>query len=385
MKDLKSAPIPENDFSRREFMKKCIACSVGYFALSRMSFAGQLLPEETNQLHKAKYWKPLTGGETQCLLCPNECTLRPGANGICHSRGNRDGEFYSLVYGRPAVISLDEIEKSPLYHYQIKENAFSIATSGCNLDCQFCQNWKITQAGPDEVETFKLEPKEVIRRAKKNKVNSINFFYSEPTVYFEYMLDIAALAKKENMKTFCITAGYINDEPLNELIPYIDAFVLGIKSFDETFYKKYIGCSVEPIKKTLKTLAKHKDKTWFEIVNLLITDLNDQEESIRQMCWWIAQEAGNDVPVHFTRFEPAYKMPDTLPTPVSTLENSYNIAKECGLNYVYIGNLPGHKGNNTFCPACKEAVIERINYKVVNNSLKNGKCSCGNKIPGFWI
>ncbi len=374
-----------NRISRKSFIKNCGVYSLSIWSTFNLFRTNLLFGNNHPELHQAKYWKYLSWEKVKCMLCPNECNLNLGENGDCHARGNRDSVLYSMVYSKPSVIMLDEIEKSPLYHYQINEKVFSIATAGCNLACQFCQNYEISQVGPDAVETFDLEPKDVIERAKKHKVNSINFFYTEPIIYYEYMLDIAKLAKNENMKTFCVTAGYINSDPLNELIPYIDAFVLGLKGFDDEFYKKYIGCSIEPIKNTLKILANKTDKTWFEIVNLLIPGLNDNDEILNTMCAWIYNEIGNNIPLHFTRFEPAYKMTDTPSTPINTLEKAYKIAKENGLQYVYVGNVPGHEGNNTICPKCNKTLIERVNYTVINNYLENGKCSCGNTIPGHWL
>lgn len=374
-----------NENSRRKFIKNCLACSAGFAILGGIDFPEKLFAQTGDGLHKASYWEPMADNKVKCKLCPNNCILEAEKNGPCFSRGNRKGEMFALSYALPSVIMLDDIEKTPLYHYQLNEKVFSIATAGCNLHCQFCQNWEISQAGPNDVKTFNLEPAEVIARAKKNNVNSINFFYTEPFVYYEYMLDIAKLAKQEKMKTFCITAGYAGKEPLEELIPYIDAFVLGLKGFDDSFYKKYCGGSVEYIKDTIKTLVKHKDKTWFEIVNLLITGLNDDIAGIREMVKWIKSEAGINVPLHFTRFEPAYKMMDIPATPLGRFEDVYDLAKKEGMQYVYIGNIAGHKGNNTYCPKCDKLLIERVNYEVIKNSLKNGKCSCGNEIPGHWL
>ena len=382
-----------NNFSRRAFLRNCTGFGLGCFVFNNMDFSENLLTGNTKELnnsntiklHKADYWKSLGKKITQCELCPNGCTLAVGENGNCHSRGNRDGEYYSLVYGLPAIIALDNIEKSPLYHYQIKDKAFSIATSGCNLHCNYCQNSDYSQVGPDEVKTYPLEPADVIARAKKNGVNAINFFYTEPTIYFEYMRDIAVLAKKENMKTFCVTAGSINEEPLNELIPLIDAFVFGLKGFDKVFYTKYIHGELEPIKNSLKILAKNKDKTWFEIVNLLVTDLNVDDTQITAMCKWIKEEIGIDVPLHFTRFEPYYKMKDFEPTPISSLSNAYQIAKDIGLQYVYTGNLPGNDGCNTYCPKCRKTLIERVDFDIIKNITDKGKCSCGHQLPGYWL
>ncbi len=374
-----------NENSRRKFIKNCLACTAGFTILGGLDFPEKLFAQNTDGLHKASFWEPMADNKVKCKLCPNGCILLPEKNGPCFTRGNRKGELFALSYAKPSVITLDDIEKSPLYHYQLSEKVFSIATAGCNLHCQFCQNWEISQSGPDNVKTFDLSPEEVIARAKKNNVNSINFFYTEPIIYYEYMLDIAKLAKQNKMKTFCITAGYISPEPLDEFIPYIDAFVIGLKGFDDTFYKKYCSGNVSYIKQTIKTLAKNKDKAWFEIVNLLITDLNDSKEGINEMVQWIKNEVGINVPLHFTRFEPAYKMMDVQATPLSRLEDAYDIAKKAGIEYVYVGNIPGHKGNNTYCPKCGKLLIERVNYEVIKNNLKNSKCSCGNEIPGHWL
>lgn len=374
--------------SRRHFIQRSCAFCAGWYIFNNLMIPKKLIASPAMMgkgLHKAEYWKSLSDKMTQCQLCPNECITSPGENGNCHSRGNRDGEYYSLVYGLPAVIALDNIEKSPLYHYQISGKAFSIATSGCNLHCQYCQNWDYSQVTIDDVKTFPLEPAEVIARAKKNDVNAINFFYTEPTIYFEYMRDIATLAKKEGMKTFCVTAGYINEEPLTELIPLIDAFVFGLKGFDKDYYSNIIGGELEPIKKSLKLLAKNADKTWFEIVNLLVTGLNVDSKQITEMCQWIKDEIGKDVPLHFTRFEPYYKLKDLDPTPIDALSNAYKIATDLGLEYVYVGNLPGNEGCNTVCPKCGTTVIERVDFEVIKNTTVKGKCSCGNQLPGHWI
>jgi pyruvate formate lyase activating enzyme len=377
-----------NRISRRTFIQQgtllCVGCYLfGSFLNNKKGYANA--PIKFNDLHKADYWTALTDNKIKCGLCPNACEVSPGENGKCHSRGNRDGVFYSLVYSYAAVISLDNIEKTPLFHYQINGQSLSIATTGCNLQCQFCQNWEYSQADFDATKAFYLEPAEVIARAKKNGVDSINFFYTEPTVYFEYMRDIATLAKKENMTTFCITNGYINAEPLNELIPLIDAFAFGLKGFDNNFYTTYLGGELEPVKKSLLLLAKNQEKTWFEIVNLLVTGLNDDTTKITEMCQWIKDNIGTDVPLHFTGFEPYYLMKDIEPTPVSTLIASRKKAMELGLNYVYIGNFPGSDGGNTFCPKCGKTLIERVNFETIKNNTDKGKCSCGQQLPGHWI
>lgn len=374
--------------SRRKFISQgsllCIGCYLLGNAMFRRNAIGSPQIKITD-LHKADYWTSLTDNKIKCQLCPNGCEVAPGENGKCHSRGNREGVFYSLVYSYPAVISLDNIEKTPLFHYQIKGQSLSIATTGCNLQCQFCQNWEYSQADFDITKAFYLEPSEVIARAKKNGADSINFFYTEPTIYFEYMRDIATLAKKENMTTFCITNGYINEDPLTELIPLIDAFAFGLKGFDEKFYSTYLGGTLEPVKKSLLLLARNKEKTWFEIVNLLVNGLNDDSEKINEMCQWIKDNIGTDVPLHFTRFEPYYLLKNLEPTPVSTLISARSSAQNIGLEYVYVGNLPGDDGCNTVCPECSKTLIERVNFETIKNNTDKGKCSCGHQLPGHWI
>ncbi len=372
--------------SRKIFIRDCLTCTLGLTSLSMLKLADNLNAKSTDKLHKADYWKSLPGGITKCMLCPNGCELSSGETGLCHARGNYDGTMYSLVYNKPAVIAMDNIEKTPLYHYQLKEKVFSIATAGCNLSCKFCQNWKYSQAGPDEApKQFYLTPEDVIKKAKKHGVDGINFFYTDPVVYYEYMRDIAKLAKQNNLKTFCITAGYINRKPLEDIIPYIDAFAVGLKGFTNTFYREYIDGELSVIKDTLKILNKHRGKTWYEIVNLIVPGLNDNPKSIKAMTAWIKTNLGKDVPLHFTKFEPYYKLKNLPPTPRKTLVRAHKIAKKTGLNYVYIGNIPGEKAAHTYCPACGNKVIERLNFLVIKNNLKNGRCKCGHKLPGQWI
>ncbi len=370
--------------TRRCFLRNACYAALGFTALPLVP-AAALKPYAPYRPRKADYWEHLTGDRVRCLLCPNGCVISPGETGACHGRMNRGGALYSLVYGRPSVLALDTVEKSPLYHFAFSEQALSIATAGCNLSCKYCQNWEVSQYGPDRVDkVFRLEPGEVIARAKKHGVRAVNFFYTEPVVYYEYMRDIARLAKKNDMKTFCITAGFINREPLEEIIPLVDAFVVGLKGFTDDFYRKIIGGRLEPVKQCLEILARHKDETWFEIVSLLVPGHNDNPETVKAMCRWIARDVGREVPLHFTRFEPYYRMKDTPPTPPETLRRAYRYARDAGLRYVYLGNLPGGEGSATVCPRCGKKVIERIDFTVIKNNLKDGTCPCGESIPGRW-
>lgn len=380
----------KKSLSRRVFCKNCLAGAVGILSAPLIESGSEVMAETHVRLKKADYWTALSDNKTKCLLCPNGCVRSPGENGRCRSRGNRDGKYYSLSYGRPCVIALDSIEKSPLYHFQIEGQAFSIATPGCNLGCKYCHNWKYSQKGPLEVEkVFDLEPEEVIRRAKKHGVTTMNYFYTEPTIYYEYMTDIARLARKAGMRNVCVTAGYINEEPLRNLMPLIDAFVVGLKGFTEDYYNDYLNSSVEPVKRTLKILSENRKHAkghapWFEIVYLVVPGLNDKEAELDAMAHWVHDNVGHDVPLHFTRFSPAYQLKELPPTPVGTLDQARNIAMKAGLEYVYEGNVPGSEGAHTYCPACHQKVIERLGFTVIKNDLNKGKCQCGHVLPGNW-
>lgn len=383
----------KKSLSRRVFCKNCLAGVVGIVAAPLMD--SDLRAEGDIHLKKADYWSALGGKRTKCLLCPNACITSPGENGRCRSRGNRNGTYYSLSYGRPCVIALDDIEKSPLYHFQIEGKAFSIATPGCNLACKYCHNWEYSQKGPLEVaEVFSLEPEEVIRRAKKHGVTTMNYFYTEPTVYYEYMIEIARLARRAGMRNVCVTAGYINEKPLRNLIPLIDAFVVGLKGFTEDYYSEYMNGPLEPVKRTLQILSENKNLSrkkgledkdpWFEIVYLVVPGLNDKESELDTMARWVYKNIGRDVPLHFTRFSPAYQLKNLPPTPVGTLDQARDIAMKAGLEYVYEGNVPGSEGAHTYCPRCHQKVIERLGFTVIKNDLKKGQCQCGHRLPGNW-
>lgn len=381
-----SKEIP-SDPSRRKFLTDSFSLCLGACALPlfggafRFSFAGQSVPEK-----EALYYEKLVDGEVRCLLCPNGCRRQIGENGKCKSRGNRNGTYYSLTYGRACVIALDEVEKCPLNHYQLNGKVFSIATAGCNLVCQYCQNWEFSQSGPYDVSTtYDLSPRQVVQKAKQYKSPGIAYFYTEPTVYYEYMIDIARIARAEGLKNIMVTAGYINPEPMREALKLIDAVAIGLKGWDDAFYQTYIGGSVEHVKETIELLAGQRT-VWWEVVNLIIPSLNDDMDQIAAMSRWLREVAGPDRPLHFTRFRPEYKLKRLPMTPVATLTKARETAINEGLNYVYVGNMPGHEGSHTYCPKCGKRIVERLAFTVIKTTIKNGKCVyCGQTIGGVWL
>ena len=333
-------------------------------------------------MKQALFYKQLKNNIVQCQLCPHFCTLKEGERGKCGVRENQRGRLFSLVYNQPCSLCLDPIEKKPLYNFLPGKLALSIATVGCNLECKHCQNYEISQANPDDFPIKEITPKQIIKEAKEKKVRIISYTYTEPTIFYEYMLDIAKLAKKEGIKNMIVSNGFINPQPLRELCKYIDSANIDLKSIDDDFYRKICSARVEPVLETLKTLKKQG--VWLEITNLLIPGLNDKEKEIKKLVKWVKENLGTKVPVHFTAFYPTYKLSHLPPTSIETLKKARRIAMK-HLKYVYIGNIPDSDGDTTFCPKCGKTLIKRRLFSIIENNLKRGKCSsCNEKIDGVW-
>ena len=350
-----------------------------------LSFSIEDLPKSKKlALHEALYYQKLSGNTVQCELCPNRCTLAEGEVGDCNNRKNIDGKLYTLVYGQPCALTVDPIEKGPMFHMKPGMRTLALGTAGCNLKCKNCQNWQFTQVGPEETVNYRLSPQEAINLARKNNCEAIVFTYNDPIVSYEYVLEMAKLAKKNNLKTIMITAGYINPEPLRELCQYMDAIKIDLKGFTNEFYQKMCRATLQPVLDSIKIIKE--EGVWLEIVNLVIPSFNDNSSEIKAMCNWIVDNVGPDVPLHFSRFWHSYKLENMETTPVRTLENAFSIATAAGLNYIYIGNVPGHPKGNTYCPHCGKLLIERIGFLAIGqNHIVNGKCKfCGEKISGVW-
>lgn len=319
----------------------------------------------------------------KCLLCAQGCIIKEGERGKCRARINIDGKLKSLVYGRPVSIHIDPIEKKPFYHFLPGSQAFSLATAGCPLSCQFCQNWEISQAKPEDFQVEYIPPQKIVDAAFSQNVPVIAFTYNEPTVFTEYLIDIASLAKRKNIRSVLISCGFMNEEPLKEMCEVLDAIKIDLKGFSEDFYRKVSSAELKPVLRSIKQISK--TKTHLEIVNLVVPTLNDSDKMLNDLSSWIVNEVGPDVPVHFTRFHPDYKLLNLPPTPISTLEKARDIAMSKGIHYAFIGNVPGHPGNSTYCPNCKKIVIKRNGMFTTEIHLKNGKCEyCGQKIAGVW-
>jgi pyruvate formate lyase activating enzyme len=332
---------------------------------------------------EARYYVKLPDREIECRLCPRNCRLGDKERGYCGVRENIGGTYYTLVYGKACSLNADPVEKKPFFHVLPGTSALSLATAGCNVNCKFCQNWEISQVRPEQVDHFDLPPEAVWSRARDAGCASIAYTYTEPTVFFEYMIDAAARSKRHGLRNLVVTGGHINPEPLADLLEVVDAVKVDLKGFSQEFYTKYVRGELRPVLDTIRAVAR--SKAWLEVVYLVIPTLNDRMDLIREMSRWVKREAGDQVPLHFSRFHPMYLVKNLPPTPLSTLEAARATALEEGLRFVYVGNVPGHEAESTFCPGCGTAAVRRVGYRIEAVRLGSGRCEkCGTPIPGIW-
>ena len=375
-----------NPIYRREFLKlSSLACGALYTppALAAPDNISDFPPETQKYVIEARYYEKLPYKKIRCNLCPRECVIDDRERGYCGVRENREGTYYSLVYSRPCTYHVDPIEKKPLFHFHPGSQAFSIATAGCNVNCKFCQNWEISQVRPEQIRSIYLPPEKTARSAKESRCLSIAYTYSEPTIFFEYMEDTAIAGHAIDVKSVVITAAYISEKPLLQLCQHVDAIKVDLKAFTESYYKDIVNGELKPVLKSLETMRKYN--MWTEIVYLVVPTLNDGEKELTDLSKWVKTNLGPDVPIHFTRFHPSYLMKNLPPTPVKTLDRAWEIARAEGLNYVYIGNVPGHPAENTICPNCDQAVVTRSGFFVRDIKIENGRCmNCSHEIAGIW-
>lgn len=379
--------ILDRGVTKRGFLKFCGASFCAFAASELFSFPesgrAQLAQKGLIKTKLSPYFTSLGRGEIQCELCPRRCRVPKGKRGFCRVRENRDGKCYSLVYGNPCVIHLDPIEREPFFHVLPGTACLTVATAGCNFQCKFCENWEISQASPEDVYSYDVPPELVVKRAEQVRARSIASTYVEPTVLHEYMADIGFWAKKAGLLNLMHSNGFINPGPLRDLCKVLDAANIDLKGFTETFYRELSNGELAPVLDTLKTLKR--ENIHLELTYLIIPTKNDETSVIREMCLWVKRELGANTPVHFIRFYPLYRLKNLPPTPVAMLEKARAVALSSGLEYVYVAKVPGHEGENTFCPNCKKMIIQRTGYMVGEIHLKGGKCQyCGKPIPGIW-
>lgn len=336
----------------------------------------------TYRYHEASWYRKLGNGKVQCTLCPLGEVLEKGQAGACRVRFGGGDKMYSTNYGKPASLHKDPVEKNPLYHFKPGSVSLALATAGCNLSCPACQNWELSQKSVFSVKSYDLSPSEAVRYAVKNNLSSFTYTFTEPIIFYEYMVDIAREAKRRNLKNHVVTGGYVNPKPLKYLCRLVDSFSVSIKGEDDSAYGGRLQ-AFEVIKRTLKII---KDSgVHLEIAALTVPTISDGKSYIRNLSRWIKANLGRFTPVHFSRFYPSYKLKNIPQTPVRTLEQAREIAMDEGLKYVYVGNVPGHNFNNTFCHNCQKLLIQRVGFRVLKNRVRNGRCGyCGAVIPGVW-
>ena len=380
----------------RRFFLRFLGCSsiAALYGYTSVVFAEDAAPaaapaeprSETGSdlyVHPAMFYKKLDESRVQCLLCPRRCLINQGDRGHCRTRENRKGELFTMSFGRVAALNNDPIEKKPFFHFHPGTMVLSAAAAGCNIHCKFCQNWQLSQAAPEDVRATFAPPDKLVHLALKNNIPSLAFTYSEPSIFFEFMYETAREARDKGINFTVVSNGYINHEAAARLAPHVSAYKIDLKSFSDDFYRDYCQARLAPVLKTLETLAA--SGVWLEIVNLVLPTANDSEKEIRAMASWIKNNLGDSTPIHFTRFHPMYRLLNLPPTPVSTLEACHASAAAEGLKYVYVGNVPGHPLESTYCHTCGAEVIKRTGLWAAESYLEQGRCpKCRTVIPGVW-
>jgi pyruvate formate lyase activating enzyme len=341
-------------------------------------------PAEKEFYREARFYEKLADERIRCLICPRRCVVDDVERGYCGVRENVGGTYHTIVYGRVCTYHVDPVEKKPLFHFLPGTTAFSLATVGCNMECKFCQNWEISQERPENVDAADIPPDRVVEAARQAGAPTVAYTYTEPTVYYEFMLDTATAGRALGLKNVMISSGFINHDPLVALTDVMDAIKIDLKAFTPEFYTKTCNASLKPVLDSIVTVRE--SRAWLEIVYLVIPTLNDSERDIDLAAKWLLDNVGSEVPLHFTRFSPTFRLANLPPTTVASVEHARDIARARGLKYVYVGNVPaGHPGESTYCPKCGAVVVGRAGYMIVSRSLNDGKCAkCGAVIRGVW-
>ena len=347
------------------------------------SFLGAAAESDAPYTVEARHYEKLPNRKIKCKLCPRECVIDDRERGYCGVRENHGGTYYTLVHSRICAAHVDPVEKKPFFHVAPGTMAFSVATAGCNVNCRMCQNWDISQVRPEQVRATRIPPNDLAQLARQSRCPSIAYTYSEPVVFFEYVVDAARASRAAGIRNLVVTGGFIQQDPLRELCGCVDAVKVDLKGITEKFYKEVVNGELKPVLDALVTLRMQS--MWTEIVYLVIPTLNDTDQEFRDLARWVKSELGVDVPVHFSRFHPEYLLKNLPVTPLATLERAKAAADAEGLHYVYLGNLPGHPAESTYCPKCRHVVIERMGLAMQAMHLRKGKCEyCGQSIPGVW-
>jgi len=335
--------------------------------------------------HEAMLYEKLDGEKVRCELCGHQCVILGGKYGLCRVRRNVAGQLRSLTYGMLVAINVDPIEKKPFFHYLPGSRSLSIAASGCNFQCEFCQNWQISQSPrtDSEIRGQAVSPEQVVSSAIDRDCASISYTYTEPTVFFEMAYDTARLARVRGLGNTFVSNGYMTPKAIDVIAPYLDAINVDLKAFRDETYQRIMKARLEPVLTALRALVAAG--VWVEVTTLVVPGMNDSPAELRDIAHFIAKDLGTGVPWHVSRFHGDYKMENVRATPIETMELACRIGREAGLRFVYSGNLPGCADERTHCPNCRELLIDRQGYFVRGVHLRDGRCpKCGEAIEGIW-
>lgn len=343
------------------------------------------MEKKTQQYKEAVLWEPAEDKRTQCKLCAWRCLIQDQRVGICHVRKNIDGTLYSMNYEKICAAAADPIEKKPLFHFQPGTKSFSIAAPGCNFRCVFCQNWQISQSPYDGIiDGTPRTPQQLVQAAERAGCSSIAYTYTEPTIFMELASDVGRLARQRGLANVFVSNGYLTPEAIEFAAPWLDGINIDLKAYTEDFYKDLCKARLEPVKEAIRIIAKETD-IWMELTTLIIPGQNDSEDELKAMAGFIA-ETSVDIPWHISRFYPQYMLTQNVPTSELILEKAWDIGKEAGLRYIYIGNLPGARAESTYCYSCGHLLIDRIGYTIKSNAIDDAACpQCGAQIAGFGL
>jgi pyruvate formate lyase activating enzyme len=379
---------------RRRFLKRCLAgcgaAALGLAGLDDLLDGDDPLglgfrndaPGPLDGFSREAAWWSAEGRLVRCDLCPHRCVLGENDRGFCRTRVAKGGRLHTVAYGNLCSVALDPIEKKPLYHYLPRAPILSVAMGGCNLRCLNCQNWEISQKRPAEVRAYDLPPADLVALAAARRIPALAFTYSEPLVTYEYVRDAASLARERGIRTVLVTAGFVEEAPLRALARSIDAVTLDVKAFRDSFYREIAGGLLAPVLRTLEVLRE--EGVWVEASFLMVPGLSDDAAEVGRFAGWLASRIGRDTPFHVLRFHPAHRLQSRPPTPVPAIEAARAAALDAGLRFVYVGNVPGSEANHTRCPRCGRLLVERSGFVVTRFELREGRCPCGETIPGVF-
>jgi pyruvate formate lyase activating enzyme len=385
----KAQPVDEA-LTRKEFLVQLARLTA---TLGLTPLVGEMLAAEargatrgrqnTSTQREVLYYTKLPQKRIQCFVCPLNCILNDGETCFCRTRTNYGGTLYSEAYNNPCILQVDPVEKGPFYHVVPGTQTLALGTAGCNLRCIFCQNWQLSQKRPSESHNLYLDSEQAVSSAALQDCRSITYTYTEPVVFYEYMVTVARAARAKGLKNFVATAAFINSVPLKDLCKCVDGFVVSLKAFTEEGYKTLCGQAMRPVLDALRTIRE--EGTWLELVYVIIPTLNDDVGQIKQLGAWIVKELGASTPLHLARFFPAYKVRNLSRTPLKLMEDARAATQDAGLRFVYLDNVPGHLANSTRCPSCNTLLIERVGFQLLKNSLNSNSCPrCGFTIPGIF-